>query len=113
MRLARDMVRALDQILLMAAAPAERVGSDVLLTLQEMRAAKAIPPSGSVSMSTLASSTGVSLPTATHIVNRLGDEGRCGPDQDGTGPAAVLGRSQRAVESASSDVLRESRRTDP
>lgn len=76
-RLARDMVRALDRILdrLMAAAPAEAVGSDVLLTLQEVRAAKAIPPSGSVSMSTLASSMGVSLPTATHIVDRLVTKG--------------------------------------
>ncbi len=76
-RLARDMVSALDRILdrLMAAAPVEGVGSDVPLTLQEVRATKAIPPSGSVSMSTLASSMGVSLPTATHFVDRLVTKG--------------------------------------
>ena len=76
-RLARDMVGSLDQILdrLIAAAPAEAADWEVPLTFQEMRAAKAIPLTESVSMSTLASSMGISLPTATHLVDRLAAKG--------------------------------------
>jgi len=71
------MVTALDQILgrLIAAAPREGADWEVPLTLQEVRAIKLIPPTGSVSMSTLASSMGISLPTATHLVDRLAAKG--------------------------------------
>jgi DNA-binding MarR family transcriptional regulator len=70
--LAREMVVALDKILarLMAVAPSEG-GGEALLTLQEAAAAKAIPSSGAVSMSVLASSMGIALPTATHLMDRL------------------------------------------
>ena len=76
-RLARDMVSALDRILdhLMAAAPAEGAGSEVPLTLQEVHVVKTIAPRESISMSTLASSMGISLPTATHLVDRLVTKG--------------------------------------
>ncbi len=81
------MVIALDRVLdrLFAVAPAEGAGWEVPLTLQEVRAAKTIPPTGPVSMSILASSVGVSLPTATHLVDRLVAKGvavRTRPEHD-------------------------------
>jgi DNA-binding MarR family transcriptional regulator len=85
--LARAMVTALDRIIdrLIMVAPTEGFGGDVPLTLQEVRATKAIPPEGSVSMSSLASSIGVTLPTATHLVDRLAAKGvvvRTRPEYD-------------------------------
>jgi len=76
-RLARAMVTALDQILerMIEVAPAEQVDEGVPLTLQDVRALKAIPATGSVSMTVLASSMGISLPTATHLVDRLAAKG--------------------------------------
>lgn len=76
-RLARAMVTSLDQILnrMIEVAPAEGVEAEVPLTLQDVRALKAIPPTGSVSMTVLASSMGISLPTATHLVDRLAAKG--------------------------------------
>jgi DNA-binding MarR family transcriptional regulator len=76
-RLAREMVGALDQILdrMIEVAPAEQVDEGIPLTLQDVRALKAIPLTGSVSMTALASSMGISLPTATHLVDRLAAKG--------------------------------------
>ncbi len=85
--LARDMVAAIEGILtrLTAASPIEAIGADIPLTFHEVRAVKAIPPTGSVSMSALASSIGISLPAATHLVDRLVAKGvaaRFRPDDD-------------------------------
>jgi DNA-binding MarR family transcriptional regulator len=85
--LARDLVTALDRILdrLIEVAPAEEAGCEVPLTLQEVRASKKIAHTGSISMSMLASSMGVSLPTATHLADRLVAKGvavRTRPEHD-------------------------------
>jgi len=86
-RLARDMVTALDRILdhFVAAAPAPTEGAEIPLTLQEVRVIKTLIPRESITMSTLASSMGVSLPTATHLVDRLVAKGiteRTRPEHD-------------------------------
>jgi DNA-binding MarR family transcriptional regulator len=72
-RLAREMVVALDRIIyhMVAAVPIEESCAEIPLTLQEVRVIKTISPKGAITMSTLASSLGVSLPTATHLVDRL------------------------------------------
>jgi DNA-binding MarR family transcriptional regulator len=73
-RLARDMVSSLDRILdlMVTAAPAvEGAGLEIPLTLQEMRLLKTIAQKDPTSMSTLAASMRISLPTATHLVDRL------------------------------------------
>ncbi|HWQ52247.1 MAG TPA: MarR family transcriptional regulator [Bryobacteraceae bacterium] len=103
--LARDMVSALDQIIdrLMTVAPAEGIGWEVPLTLQEVRAVKAIPRAESVTMSTLATSMGVSLPTATHLVDRLVTKGlvvRSRPEHDRRLVLVALSERSRAHQRA-------------
>jgi DNA-binding MarR family transcriptional regulator len=73
-RLARDMVTALDGIAvrLLRVAPADGM---VPLTVHEMIAARTIPDTGSITMSALANGIGVSLPAATHLVDRLVEKG--------------------------------------
>ena len=85
--LARDMVSAIERFLtrLISVSPTEEIGADIPLTFHEVRAVKAIPPAGSVSMTTLASSIGISLPAATRLVDHLVAKGvaaRYRPDDD-------------------------------
>jgi DNA-binding MarR family transcriptional regulator len=58
---------------------------EVPLTLSEVRAFKLIPESGHIAMRGLAEALGVSMPTATHIADRLVQKGiavRCRPEYD-------------------------------
>ena len=85
--LARDMVSAIERILtrLISVSPTEEIGADIPLTFHEVRAVKALPPAGSVSMSALANSIGISLPAATRLVDHLVAKGvaaRFRPDDD-------------------------------
>lgn len=86
-QLARKMVKSIDRILdyLMVAVPTEEAEGEVSLTFQEVRAMKIVGARGSVTMSTLASLLGVSLPTTTHLVDRLVAKGvtvRIRPEHD-------------------------------
>jgi len=82
--LARHMVNAIDSIIghLTSAMPTE---GGVPLTFHEVQAAKAIVAGKSITMSGLASALRVSLPTATHLVDRLVAKGvavRTRPEHD-------------------------------
>jgi len=58
---------------------------EVPLTFSEVRAARLIPESGHIAMRSLAGALGVSMPTATHIADRLVKKGiavRCRPAYD-------------------------------
>jgi len=70
---AQDIVKALDWIFAQLSAAAPREGSDweVPLTFQEVRVIKMINARGAITMSSLAIFMGISLPTATHLVDRL------------------------------------------
>jgi DNA-binding MarR family transcriptional regulator len=87
-QLARDMVGSIDRILefLMKSTPSvDGIDGEISLTFQEMRAFKTIEGSEPITMSALARSLKVSLPTATHIVDRLVAKGvaqRTRPDSD-------------------------------
>jgi DNA-binding MarR family transcriptional regulator len=74
---ALEIVLALDRIFdsLMSVIPIEGAGMEIPLTPSEVRAARRMPMSGAVGMRALASSLGVSLPAATHIVDRLVEKG--------------------------------------
>jgi DNA-binding MarR family transcriptional regulator len=87
-QLARDMVGSIERILefLVKAAPdMDGIDGEVSLTFQEIRAVRTIGGSESITMSALARSLKVSLPTATHVVDRLVAKGvaqRTRPDND-------------------------------
>jgi DNA-binding MarR family transcriptional regulator len=86
-RCARDLVGSLDRIMhhMIASAPSEGGGWEIPLTLREVWVAKTISPQGSVTMSSLAATMGISLPTATHLVDRLVAKGvvvRIRPEHD-------------------------------
>jgi DNA-binding MarR family transcriptional regulator len=84
---ARALLHSLNQILdyLAAALPAEAGICDTPWTIQEVRVLRTILARGEVSMSVLAAALGVSLPTASHIVERLVEKGavvRAGVEHD-------------------------------
>jgi DNA-binding MarR family transcriptional regulator len=86
-QLAREMVNSLDRILdqLIVAAPSEGAVCEIPLTLREVWVAKALTSRDPISMSALATSMGISLPTATHLVDRLVTKGvavRIRPEHD-------------------------------
>jgi len=70
---AREMVESLDLLFqsVMALLPAEAAGPDTPLTFTEVRATKLLPAEGRIPMRQFAELLGVSLPTATHMVDRL------------------------------------------
>jgi MarR family transcriptional regulator, organic hydroperoxide resistance regulator len=97
----RQAVEKLDFILdhLMRAAPSVAAEREVPFTIQEVRAIKSIGARGSITMSALASELGVSLPTATHIVDRLVAKGaalRTRPEHDRR--LVLVALSERAKE---------------
>lgn len=103
--LALDMVEALDRILedLVAAAPAEGAEGEFPLTLQEVRVVKTLVHRGSVNMSVLAGALGISMPTATHLVDRLVAKGaavRTRPEHDRRLVLVALSDRKKAHEQA-------------
>lgn len=86
-RLASDVVSALDTIFehLMATTPIEGASWEIPMTFSEMRATKKLARLGPVTMRVLADSLKVSLPTATHLIDRLVAKGvvvRSRPESD-------------------------------
>jgi len=93
------MVRSLDLLFhsLMALLPAEAAGPDIPLTFTEVRATKLLPVEGRVPMRQFAQLLGVSLPTATHLVDRLVEKDiveRVRPEHDRR--LVLVGLSERA-----------------
>jgi DNA-binding MarR family transcriptional regulator len=99
------MVAALDEIAarMIAVAPVEGIGGGAPLRLQEIGAARTIPLAGAVTMSQLANSIGVSLPTATHLVDRLVAKGvavRIRPEHDRRLVLVALSEETKAYQQA-------------
>jgi DNA-binding MarR family transcriptional regulator len=70
---ARSMVASLDRILdqTLARVPAEAADGEIPLTLHEVWLLKMLVARGSLTMSVLAGAMAISLPTATHLVDKL------------------------------------------
>jgi DNA-binding MarR family transcriptional regulator len=85
-RLAAQVVSTVEQIFdYMLGAHTAGLEREVPLTISEVRALKLIPESGHIAMRGLAGALGVSMPTATHIADRLVKKGialRCRPEYD-------------------------------
>jgi len=84
--LAAQVVSTVEQIFdYMLSVHTAGVEGEVPLTFSEVRAAKLIPESGHITMRSMAEALGVSMPTATHIADRLVKKGiavRCRPEYD-------------------------------
>jgi len=103
--LARQMVVTLDFILdrMMREAPPVTADRELPFTLQEVHAIKTIGERESITMSALATSLAVSLPTATHLVDRLVAKGvavRTRPEYDRRVVLVALSEQSKAHEKA-------------